>query len=232
MTAAISIRQLSFAWAGQDSLLEIDQMTVAAGERVFLRGPSGSGKSTLLGLIAGVLEPTDGALDVLGEDMCQMSARQRDAIRARDVGVVFQMFNLLPFLSVVQNVTLGCAFSKARRARLTASPDVEARALLARLGLDDEGLLARRVGELSVGQQQRVAVARALLGGPKLVIADEPTSALDSAARDQFLALLTEEVSRTGAALLMVSHDASLAGHFDRHLDLPSLNRVAQRVFP
>lgn len=230
MSSAVSIRQLSFAWPGEDPLLDIDKLDIGLGQSVFLRGPSGSGKSTLLGLIAGVLEPTGGTLSVLGEDMAKLGARQRDALRARDIGVVFQMFNLLPFLSVVQNVTLGCAFSRVRRTRLDASPEIEARALLARLGLDGESLLGRRVSELSVGQQQRVAVARALLGGPRLVIADEPTSALDSAARDQFLALLTEEVSRTGAALLMVSHDASLADQFDRSIDLQSLNRAPVTV--
>lgn len=230
MSSAVSLRQLSFAWPGAAPLLEIDELDIALGERVFLRGPSGSGKSTLLGLIAGVLEPTGGKLSVLGEDMGRLGARQRDALRARNMGVVFQMFNLLPFLNVVQNVTLGCAFSKDRRSQLNASSESEAATLLARLGLEGVGLLGRRVSDLSVGQQQRVAVARALLGGPKLVIADEPTSALDSDARDQFLALLTEEVSRTGAALLMVSHDASLAGQFDRSLDLQSLNRAAKPV--
>lgn len=228
-TPAILAENLTFAWPGEPSaLLQIRAFEVAAGERVFLRGPSGSGKSTLLGLIAGVLEPQQGALHLLGHDLTTLSARQRDALRARDLGVVFQMFNLLPFLSVLQNVTLACTFAPERKARLSSAPEEDARKLLARLGLTDEALLERAVSALSVGQQQRVATARALLGGPKLVIADEPTSALDADARANFLELLFEEVARTGAALLMVSHDASLADQFDRSYDLTELNKASK----
>lgn len=230
MTAdpAIRIRDLRFAWTGGPALLDIPEFDLAAGEHLFLRGPSGSGKSTLLGLVAGVLAPQSGSIEVLGADMAALSGPKRDALRADELGVIFQMFNLVPYLSVVQNVTLPCRFSKARRAAVadTGGPVAEARRLLARLGLTDEKLLARAVTELSVGQQQRVAVARALIGGPKILIADEPTSALDADARDQFITLLNEEAGRTGAALLFVSHDASLAGHFDRSVDLAALNRM------
>lgn len=227
MTAPVSVRNLRFSWSDAPPLLAIDEFDIASGERVFLRGASGSGKSTLLGLMTGILAPQSGQMHVLGQDMATLSARKRDKLRATECGVIFQMFNLLPFLTVLQNVTLASRFSAERRARLDGSAETEARQLLARLGLTDEALVNRRVSALSVGQQQRVAVARALLGKPKLIFADEPTSALDQNARDQFLALLLEETERTGAALLMVSHDAALANAFDRALDLDEINKGA-----
>lgn len=224
----VEIDALRFAYDSGAPLLDVAAFRLDAGERLFLRGPSGSGKSTLLGLIAGVLAPDAGRVSVLGNDMATLSGAGRDRVRADHLGVIFQMFNLVPYLSVTANVALPCRFSKRRRKAVGADIDGEARRLLARLGLEDASLLARRVTDLSVGQQQRVAAARALIGGPDLVIADEPTSALDTDARDRFVALLTEEASRTGAALLFVSHDGGLASQFDRTLDLSELNRAAQ----
>lgn len=227
-SSVIDIRDLRFAWGNGPALLDIPQFEVGAGERLFLRGPSGSGKSTLLGLIAGVLEPQAGTIDVLGHDMTALSGPKRDALRADRLGVIFQMFNLVPYLSLVQNVTLPCRFSARRRAAVAQAGGAvtEAERLLGRLGLTGDGLLRRPVSDLSVGQQQRVAVARALIGGPDIVIADEPTSALDADARDRFIELLNEEAAQTGAALLFVSHDASLAAHFDRSVDLLELNKA------
>ncbi|MAN74898.1 MAG: methionine ABC transporter ATP-binding protein [Henriciella sp.] len=224
----IDIRDLRFAWDDGPALLDIAEYSVLPGERVFLRGPSGSGKSTLLGLIAGVLEPQAGKVEVLGHDMTQLSGPKRDALRADRLGVIFQMFNLVPYLSLVQNVTLPCRFSSARRKAAGGGDGMtrEAERLLSRLGLSDPKMLERPVTELSVGQQQRVAVARALIGGPDIVIADEPTSALDAEARDRFIELLNEEAARSGSALLFVSHDGSLAGHFDRSVDLKEINRA------
>lgn len=222
----IEIENIAFAWKHGPQVLDVPAFRVEAGERVFLRGPSGSGKSTLLGLIAGVLAPQSGTIRVLGEDMSALSSSSRDRLRADHVGVVFQMFNLVPYLSVTGNVLLPLRFSPARRKAAGNDAEGEARRLLARLGLDDEDLLSRRVSDLSVGQQQRVAAARALIGAPRLIIADEPTSALDADARDRFIALLSEEVTRTGASLLFVSHDASLAPLFTRAVDLAAINRA------
>jgi putative ABC transport system ATP-binding protein len=140
--------------------------------------------------------------------------------------VIFQMFNLVPYLSVTGNVLLPLRFSAARRKAAGPDAEGEARRLLGRLGLTDEGLLSRRVSDLSVGQQQRVAAARALIGAPDLIIADEPTSALDADARDRFISLLSEEVERSGASLLFVSHDGSLAPLFTRAVDLAAINRA------
>jgi putative ABC transport system ATP-binding protein len=223
---AIKIDGLRFAWKGAEPVLDVPVFTLARGERLFLRGPSGSGKSTLLGVIAGVLVADSGRVNVLGKELGSLSSAGCDRMRADHLGVIFQMFNLVPYLSVVGNVTLPLKFSGRRRKAVGADADAEARRLLGRLGLTDEALLARRVSDLSVGQQQRVAAARALIGGPEIVIADEPTSALDSDARDRFIELLSEEAARTGAALLFVSHDASLARLFDRAVDLAEINRA------
>ena len=231
MSAAIvSLSNLRFAWPGQAPVLDIDSFELQAGERLFLRGPSGSGKSTLLGLIAGVLEAGSGRVEVLGHELTDLSGGLRDQVRADHLGVIFQMFNLVPYLSVVQNVVLPCRFSKRRLNEVKAlgGPDIEARRLLSELGLDDPALLSRKVTELSVGQQQRVAAARALIGNPSLIIADEPTSALDADSRDRFIELLSEEARKTKAALLFVSHDASLAPLFDRAMDLSEINRVKE----
>ncbi len=229
-TPIVRITDLRFSWPGQPPLLDVSTFQLNAGERLFLRGPSGSGKSTLLGLIAGVLEASQGEISVLGHDMTKLSGSQRDQVRADHLGVIFQLFNLVPYLSVVQNVILPCRFSKRRQNEVAAAggADQEARRLLAQLGLDDPDLLARNVTDLSVGQQQRVAAARALIGNPSLIIADEPTSALDADTRDRFIDLLSREAQKTNAALLFVSHDGGLASLFDRALDLSEINASAQ----
>ncbi|MEO0550373.1 MAG: ABC transporter ATP-binding protein [Pseudomonadota bacterium] len=224
----VSLTNVEFAWTDQDRVLDIAHFEVQTAERVFLRGPSGSGKSTLLGLISGVLSPQAGEINVLGQDMASLSGHKRDQLRADHLGVIFQMFNLVPYLTVKQNVALSCRFSRRRREQVETAGglDHEAERLLGRLGLDQPDLLNRSVGQLSVGQQQRVAAARALIGQPALIIADEPTSALDTDRRDQFIDLLSEEAQATGAALLFVSHDASLADLFDRSVDLQSVNKA------
>ncbi|MHA7898617.1 MAG: ABC transporter ATP-binding protein [Henriciella sp.] len=231
-TSTVRVSDLQFAWPGQPLLLDIKSFELKAGERLFLRGPSGSGKSTLLGLIAGVLEAQAGQIQVLEHQMTDLSGSRRDQVRADHLGVIFQMFNLVPYLSVVQNVVLPCRFSKRRmsEAKQNGGAEQEAIRLLARLGLDDQDLLSRTVTELSVGQQQRVAAARALIGNPALIIADEPTSALDADSRDRFIQLLSEEARKTGAALLFVSHDGGLAPLFDRAVDLSDLNQAGRRA--
>ena len=230
----VELRDLSFGWRTGQPLLEIAAFDVAAGERVFISGPSGSGKSTLLGLIGGVLTPTSGTVRVLGESLGSLSAARRDALRVDRIGFIFQMFNLLPYLSVRDNVALPCRFSARRRERATAGGlelRLEAERLLGRLGLDDAGLLDRRVTELSIGQQQRVAAARALIGKPELLIADEPTSSLDADARASFLELLMTECRTAGSAIVFVSHDRSLAARFDRQVNLLALTqRAGQRA--
>jgi putative ABC transport system ATP-binding protein len=227
--AAVEIAGLTYAWRRGAPVLDIPTFQLRSGERVFLRGPSGSGKSTLLSLISGVSAPQQGRLEVLGRYMGNLSSARRDALRGERIGVIFQMFNLAPYLSVLDNVLLPAQFSKARRARIRAmgrSDREEAARLLERLGLPGRQMSSRKASELSVGQQQRVAAARALLGGPDLILADEPTSALDTEARQAFIDLLLEECRERGSSLLFVSHDLALAQSFDRSVDLRSLNRA------
>jgi putative ABC transport system ATP-binding protein len=220
---AIELEHLKFAWPGGPPLLDVPALRIARGERVFLRGPSGSGKSTLLGLVGGVLAPDAGSVQVLGQPLHRMSAAARDRFRGEHVGFVFQMFNLIPYLSVRENVLLALRFSPARAARV-ADREAETTRLLAALGLDDPRLTRRPVTTLSIGQQQRVAAARALLGRPEIVVADEPTSALDHDARESFLRLLLGECAAHGITLLFVSHDPTLGALFDRRLSLGELS--------
>ncbi|MBN8451888.1 ATP-binding cassette domain-containing protein [Accumulibacter sp.] len=219
----IRIRDLRFRWANDAGFcLDIPLFEAQAGERIFLHGPSGSGKSTLLGLLGGVLVPERGSLHLLDRELTQLRPAARDRFRANHIGFIFQQFNLIPYLSLVDNVLLSCRFSARRLARATAagnSPAAEAHRLLTRLDLDPS-LHGRQVTRLSVGQQQRVAAARALIGQPEIVIADEPTSALDAERQGAFLALLRDECERSGSTLLFVSHDRRLAAGFDRELSL------------
>lgn len=222
----VEITDLRFAWGKNPELLHIPAFTLNAGERVFLHGPSGTGKSTLLALLAGVLLPSQGTIRLDGEDVAHMSAARRDAWRADHLGFVFQQFNLLPWLSVMDNVLLPLRFSTARRSRLGAPPTAEAGRLLTDLKLPSL-LWSQPASSLSIGQQQRVAVARALIGRPPLVIADEPTSALDTDTQLAFLDLLFSECEQHGTAVLFVSHDLRLSVRFDRAVALAEINHAA-----
>jgi putative ABC transport system ATP-binding protein len=230
-TTAIDLQALRFRWPGQaDVCLEITGMTLDSAEQIFLHGASGSGKTTLLNLLGGVLVPDSGQVRVLGHDLAALSGAARDRFRVDHVGFIFQQFNLIPYLSVLDNVLLPTRFSPRRRARAlenAASPEAEAGRLLNHLDLDP-GLWRRAAADLSVGQQQRVAAARALIGRPELVIADEPTSALDAERQDAFLDLLGAECSAAGASLVFVSHDQRLARHFHRTLAMAELNRAGR----
>jgi putative ABC transport system ATP-binding protein len=226
----VAIDALTYRWrADHVDVLSIERLRVDAGEKLFLAGHSGSGKSTLLSLLAGVITAQHGSLQVLGRSLADMSGSDRDHFRADHVGMIFQMFNLIPYLSVLDNVTLPLRFSAQRRAHvagLAHDEHAEARRLLQHLGLQDDSLLQRAVTGLSVGQQQRVAAARALIGAPQLLIADEPTSALDPEHRQAFIELLFRECEEQGSTLLFVSHDHALGGLFDRRLDMAQLNRA------
>ena len=221
----LALNEVRFHWPGRDGFaLSVDSFSLDYGEKLFLKGPSGSGKSTLLSLICGIVSPDSGSICIDGVDIAQLSASRADRLRADKLGIIFQQFNLLPYGSMLQNVLLPLQFSHARRKRASAGgmPADEARRLLQRLGLAAEQH-ARGVTRLSIGQQQRVAVARAIIGNPRLIIADEPTSALDADNRDEFLKLLFEEVTRANAGLILVSHDQSLASRFDRRMEISEI---------
>jgi putative ABC transport system ATP-binding protein len=200
---------------------------VARGERLLLTGPSGGGKSTLLSLLAGVVTPDAGTIELIGTDIARLSGRARDRFRAEHVGIVFQMFNLLPYGSVLDNVLLPLGFAPERRAKARHDGDERenARRLLRALGLADD-LHNGATAMLSVGQQQRVAAARALIGAPDIILADEPTSALDPASQTAFIELLFEQLSSVDATLVMVSHDERVATYFDRVENLSDIARV------
>lgn len=219
----LSLHDLIFRWPGQaEACLDIADFAVGADEQVFIHGESGSGKSTLLNLIAGVLTPQQGNIIALEQPLSALSAAARDRFRVDHIGLIFQQFNLIPYLSVLDNVLLPCRFS-VRRNQRAGNAKHAAATLLQHLDLD-AALWQRPATQLSVGQQQRVAAARALIGRPEIIIADEPTSALDAMRQSAFLDLLRRECKAANAALLFVSHDLRLAEHFDRSLSMREIS--------
>jgi putative ABC transport system ATP-binding protein len=218
----LDLKDVYFRWPGRGAFsLSVARFSLQAGETVLLLGESGSGKSTLLSLICGTIIAQSGKVCVAGESIAALSAGQRDRFRAEQIGLIFQQFNLLPYASVEDNILLPLQFAPQRRARIP-SPQSEAKRLCDDLGLPQD-VMSARAGRLSVGQQQRVAAARALIGAPPLIIADEPTSALDAATQAAFLDLLFVQSRCNGTTLLMVSHDARLAEQFDRVLEMSDI---------
>lgn len=227
---ALDLDKVRFQWPGERGFrIDVASFTVARAERLLLLGESGAGKSTLLSLVCGVTVPQAGKIEVLGEDITRMGATARDRFRAEHFGIVFQMFNLLPYASATDNVLLPLGFAAGRRRRATArrSAPQEAGRLLSALGIDTGMAKRGTAAELSIGQQQRVAAARALIGAPEIVIADEPTSALDSRTQEKFLDLLFGQLGETGSTLVMVSHDERLAARFDRVVRIEDFARVS-----
>ena len=228
---AIDISGLVFSWDGRDSILEIERLQIKQGERVFIVGPSGSGKSTLLSLIAGVITPQKGMIRVNGEPISALNGAARDRFRADHIGFIYQMFNLIPYLSVVENVTLPCRFSQRRRNRAVGRStafEAEAMRLLKKLGMDGAAVVKKSATELSVGQQQRVAAARALIGAPEIIIADEPTSSLDADRREAFIQLLFKESAQQQTTIVFVSHDTTLEKLFNRTIRLADINSIGR----
>lgn len=221
----LTLSEVEFSYkSGQAPVLNIPTWNVEKGEKIFLFGPSGSGKTTLLETLAGILIPQKGTVQILGQDLAKLSSGQRDLFRAAHLGYIFQSFNLIPYLSVSENIALPFHLSAQRRSHLDGKSLSETLAFLcARLGISE--LREKKVIELSVGQQQRVAVARALLGKPELILADEPTSALDTDHREKFLKLLFELCQEFGSTLIFVSHDRGIEPLFDRSVSLISLQR-------
>lgn len=227
---AISIANLRFGYGSDEDVLDIAELRVPKSQRVFLYGPSGCGKSTLLAMIGGVLVPQEGEVTILGEVVSTTRGAARDRFRADHIGFIFQQFNLVPYLSVIENVCLPCRYSHrrlTRAAKADGSIEQSAARLLSALGIDDR-LRSRKTTDLSMGQQQRVAAARALIGQPEIIIADEPTSSLDADRRREFISLLLSECDRADSTVIFVSHDASLATHFDVAIDLQQTNAAGQ----
>ncbi|WP_034474808.1 ABC transporter ATP-binding protein [Aestuariibacter salexigens] len=219
---AITLHHLLHRYKGgkhnDGHVLSIPHWQVEQGDIVFLHGDSGSGKSTLLNLLSGVLSPTSGEISLLGESLTTMSGSQRDAFRARHIGVVFQTFNLIPYLPVLKNIQLAAYFGKQDLSQVRE----KAQQLLRNLRLD-VSVLDKPVNQLSIGQQQRVAIVRSLINSPEILLVDEPTSALDASARDAFMQVLTEVVRQTNTTLIFVSHDKSLMSYFPTITDINAL---------
>jgi putative ABC transport system ATP-binding protein len=221
--AVVSLKRVRFSWPGATrTILEIENLTVDGGQHLFIQGASGCGKTTLLNLLCGINEADSGEIEVLGRSLAAMSALARDQFRADHLGVIFQQFNLLPYLNVLDNVLLPFRFSSRRREKVS-DLSAAAKTVLQELEISPE-LFPKNVLDLSVGQQQRVAVARALVGNPELVIADEPTSALDRRNRNMFIRLLFDRATEHGSTLVFVSHDDHLADHFEHRIDLSEAN--------
>ena len=220
----ISIREMKFSHdeTSNKALIDISSWSVDRGERIFVHGPSGAGKSTLLNLVSGLLSCSEGEISVLGERLDQLNSRQRDRFRANHLGYVFQRFNLVPYLSAIENIDLARSFL-TRKDRL--SNKLKASELLDSLDLASDDW-RKPVSRLSTGQQQRVAIARALINTPEILIADEPTSSLDQQNRENFMSMLMQLVESKDMTLLFVSHDMSLTQYFTRVQALNDFSRT------
>ncbi|MFA6235823.1 MAG: ABC transporter ATP-binding protein [Bacteriovorax sp.] len=226
-TPSILIKDLKFAYKPQHKkpaplVLSIDELEIKSSEKVFLYGPSGHGKSTLLNILAGVLEVNEGRVEVLGKNLHELSQGARDHLRGENVGYIFQIFNLIPYLNIKENIVLPCLINKKRGAGIDFYTQAEE--LIQTLGLSEHA--EKKVTDLSIGQQQRVAAARALIGNPKLIIADEPTSSLDEFNTTEFMNLLLNEWERKRFTLVFVSHDKALKNYFQQTISLPDINKI------
>lgn len=219
---AIALKQLTFSYA-TTPIIDIDSLVIDNGERVFIAGPSGCGKSTLLNLISGTLTlpQKDEHITVLDQSYAQLTARQLDRFRAHNMGIVFQQFNLIGYLSVRENIALSTEFHPCNKTALLATIP----ALIAQLQLPAH-IIDQPANTLSIGQQQRVAIARALIHKPSILIVDEPTSALDESATSSFMQTLLAMCDKHHTTLLFVSHDLRLASYFTRTIALNEINRV------
>ena len=219
MKKIININDCKFSYDGKKNIVNINQLDINEGEHIFLKGKSGSGKTTFLNLLCGVLSPDSGSIKVLDTELTKLSQTKKDKFRADNYGVVFQHFNLLPYLSVYENITLPLNFSKQKQQKAL---DIDE--LLFALGLDSQKK-EQKAMNLSVGEQQRVALARAIVGSPKIIVADEPTSALDSNTKDSFMKLLFQQLEKNGSTLVFVSHDDELSKHFEKVYDFCEISR-------
>lgn len=219
----VEVENLTFAYPSGGFRLRVPSLTLGAGERLAIVGPSGSGKTTLLNLIAGILTPDSGRIDVAGTDVTALADAERRRFRASRVGFVFQDFALLDYLPARQNILYPYRISPGLRLDAEARARVEA--LANACGIGDK--LDRHPGALSQGEQQRVAICRALVTQPKLVLSDEATGNLDPESKARILDLLFERAEEAGAGVLAVTHDHELLPRFNRVLDFAEFREAA-----
>ena len=220
----ISIEELYFQYPKSEFAIQIPNLSVAAGERLAIVGPSGSGKTTLLKLIAGIEKPSRGKITVCGQSVDGMNDFQRRQFRISQIGFVFQKFELVDYLNVRDNITLPYLINRS----LELTQDVRARVseLADRMTITD--LLRRHPNKLSQGEKQRVAICRALVASPRLILADEPTGNLDPANKQNILELFFEQLSGTERSLVVVTHDMAVAQQCDRVLDFADFHAAEQ----
>lgn len=220
----IQIENLKFKYPNSHQLvLDIPSFEMKKGEKIFLFGPSGCGKTTFLEVLAGINSPQTGKVLINDQDLTQLNSVEKDLLRADKMGYIFQSFNLIPYLNVYENITLPLSLSEKKRSLLSKENEKQTTTELCQF-LGIEKLLDQQVSQLSVGQQQRVAAARALIGQPDLILADEPTSALDFNHREKFIRLLFSVCDQYQTSVLFVSHDRSLEKLFDRSVSLAEIN--------
>lgn len=221
----ISLNDITYTWFGDDNpTLKIESLQIKKGEKVLIKGRSGSGKSTLLSLLSGVQVIDSGELLIKGENLKDMKAEERDHFRGNHIGYIFQQFNLLPYLTVSENILSPLIFSDLKKSREKEDHHTRVELLLNHLSLDVDP--HKSVQSLSIGQQQRVAAARALIGEPEIIIADEPTSALDRETSEDLIQHLFKECERLDTTLIFVSHDDSLDSLFPRIIKIEEINNV------
>jgi len=222
LTPVITVDQLAYAYNKQAPSFVLPKWQIEKGQRIFLHGPSGAGKTTLLNLLAGILVPQQGTIHLLDKPFSTCRDSQRDKLRAQHIGVVFQQFNLIAHLSVLDNIRLAAYFAKQGK-----QVDEHAFDLLHKLQLPDN-IASQSASSLSIGQQQRVAIARALINAPELLLVDEPTSALDANARDAFMSLLLNLCEAHNTTVIFVSHDPQLASYFSQKVALQELVTIKE----
>tara|TARA_E500000178_G_C16758371_1_gene633604 strand:- start:51 stop:728 length:678 start_codon:yes stop_codon:yes gene_type:complete len=209
----ISIKDLNFNYSRDSNFnFIVDDFKLDKSETLFVEGESGSGKTTFLNLLTGLIEFKKGEILILGQALSSLSRVQMDQFRAKHFGMIAQMFNLISYLTGIENILMANAFNKD--SKLTKEDAIK---LCLELDISDE-IFNKKAQDLSIGQQQRIAIARALITEPEIIIADEPTSALDQKRKDQFVELLFKQCKQKGCSLLFVSHDTKLKDQFDRRV--------------